>query len=141
MTKSELIDRLCQAGGISPIRAESIVDAIFDSIENALKRGERTEIRGFGSFEIRNYGRYVGRNPRSGSTVEVKAKRLPFFKVGKELRDRINEAAQLKHAQRKGPMAATATVSTAPVMTAPNSLVSAPESISPAYPQLAARGR
>jgi nucleoid DNA-binding protein len=88
------------------VRAESIVNTIFDSIEAALKKGERTEIRGFGSFEVRAYGEYAGRNPRSGTTVLVKAKRLPFFKTGKELKDRINASAHLKNAARRGPLAA-----------------------------------
>jgi nucleoid DNA-binding protein len=88
------------------VRAESIVNTIFDSIEAALKKGERTEIRGFGSFEVRAYGEYAGRNPRSGTTVMVKAKRLPFFKTGKELKDRINASAHLKNTARRGPLSA-----------------------------------
>jgi nucleoid DNA-binding protein len=88
------------------VRAESIVNTIFDSIEASLKKGERTEIRGFGSFEVRAYGEYAGRNPRSGTTVLVKAKRLPFFKTGKELKDRINASAHLKNTARRGPLAA-----------------------------------
>jgi nucleoid DNA-binding protein len=88
------------------VRAESIVNTIFDSIEAALKKGERTEIRGFGSFEVRAYGEYAGRNPRSGTTVLVKAKRLPFFKTGKELKDRINASAHLKNTARRGPLSA-----------------------------------
>ena len=124
MTKSELIERLCQAGGMPLVRAESIVNTIFDSIEGALKKGERTEIRGFGSFEVRNYGEYAGRNPRSGTTVLVKAKRLPFFKTGKELKDRINASAQLKSAPRRGPLAAQALGVPAPLSSA-----SAPPSV------------
>lgn len=107
MTKSDLIERLCQAGGMPLVRAESIVNNIFDSIEAALKKGERTEIRGFGSFEVRTYGEYAGRNPRSGTTVMVKAKRLPFFKTGKELKDRINASVQLKNTARRGPLASS----------------------------------
>ena len=60
-------------------------------MEAALKAGERIEIRGFGSFEIRHYKAYEGRNPRTGAKVDVKPKRLPFFKVGKELKERVNE--------------------------------------------------
>ncbi len=71
-------------------RAELLVSCIFDSMERALRSGERIEIRGFGSFEIRSYKAYEGRNPRTGSAVNVKPKRLPFFKVGKELKERIN---------------------------------------------------
>ncbi len=74
-------------------RAELLINAIFDCMEASLRRGERIEIRGFGSFEIRNYRAYEGRNPRTGSSVSVKPKRLPFFKVGKELKERVNAAA------------------------------------------------
>jgi integration host factor subunit beta len=92
MTKSDLISELSRRQNIPVARAESIVDAIFGSIEATLCRGERIEIRGLGSFELRSYGAYSGRNPRTGEKVEVKPKRLPFFKVGKEMKDRINGA-------------------------------------------------
>jgi integration host factor subunit beta len=92
MTKSDLIDVLCETRKVAKGRAEELVNMIFDSMEAALKRGERIEIRGFGSFEIRSYRSYEGRNPRTGVTVKVKPKRLPFFKVGKELKERVNEA-------------------------------------------------
>jgi len=94
MTKSSLIDCLCERWKVPVGRGEQIVDAIFEALEQALKRGERIEIRGFGSFETRSYKGYTGRNPRTGSQVDVKPKRLPFFKAGKELKDRIDEAAQ-----------------------------------------------
>jgi integration host factor subunit beta len=97
MTKSDLIDSLCELQKLPKGRAEALVNCIFDAMEDALKRGERIEIRGFGSFEIRDYKSYSGRNPRTGTTVEVKPKRLPFFKVGKELRDRVDEG-RLKYA-------------------------------------------
>jgi integration host factor subunit beta len=100
MTKSILIDRLCEKCKVPTGRTEQIVNAIFDSIEQALNRGERIEIRGFGSFEPREYGGYVGRNPRTGSSVEVKPKRLPFFKVGKELKDRIEQTARRERQDR-----------------------------------------
>ena len=93
MTKSDLIDVLCEAQKLPKGSAELLVHVIFDSMEAALRRGERIEIRGFGSFEIRNYRAYEGRNPRSGAAVSVKPKRLPFFKVGKELKERVNEGA------------------------------------------------
>lgn len=93
MTKSNLINRMCEACAVPTGRSEQIVNAIFNALEEALKRGERVEIRGFGSFEVRDYRGYVGRNPRTGSTVEVKAKRLAFFKVGKELKDRVQSSA------------------------------------------------
>src|SRR3954467_8861477 len=94
MTKSDLIDHLCEAEKMPKGRAELLVNVIFDSMEAALRQGERIEIRCFGSFEIRNYRAYEGRNPRTGSTVNVKPKRLPFFKVGKELKERVNEGAK-----------------------------------------------
>jgi integration host factor subunit beta len=97
MTKSDLIRQLAEERNISKGRAEALVNRIFDSIEEALRRGERVEIRGIGSFEIRHYGAYKGRNPRTGDAVAVKPKRLPFFKVGKQLRDLIN--AQLTRTQ------------------------------------------
>ncbi len=90
MTRSNLIDHLCQTCKLPRGRTEQIVGAVFDSIEGALKRGERVEIRGFGSFEVRHYDEYLGRNPRTGTTTTVKAKKLPFFKVGRELRERVN---------------------------------------------------
>jgi integration host factor subunit beta len=93
MTKSDLIDLLCEAQKMPKGRAELLINAIFDCMEASLRRGERIEIRGFGSFEIRNYRAYEGRNPRTGTAVNVKPKRLPFFKVGKELKERVNAAA------------------------------------------------
>jgi integration host factor subunit beta len=98
MTKSDLIEPLCQVEKLPKGRAELLVNTIFDCLEQSLRRGERIEIRGFGSFEIRHYRSYQGRNPRTGSTVAVKPKRLPFFKVGKELKERVNAAAQKKAA-------------------------------------------
>jgi integration host factor subunit beta len=95
MTKSDLINHVSRQRNIPAARAESIVNAIFDSIETTLQRGERIEIRGFGSFEIRRYRAYAGRNPRNGARVEVAAKNLPFFKVGKEMKDRINQGRRV----------------------------------------------
>jgi integration host factor subunit beta len=91
MTKSDLIDVLCETQKIPKGRAELLVQVIFESMEEALKRGERIEIRGFGSFELRSYKPYEGRNPRTGVRVSVQPKRLPFFKVGKELKERVND--------------------------------------------------
>ena len=91
MTKSDLIDVLCETQKLPKGRAELLVHVIFDALEAALKRGERIEIRGFGSFELRSYKPYEGRNPRTGVRVSVQPKRLPFFKVGKELKERVNE--------------------------------------------------
>jgi integration host factor subunit beta len=90
MTKSDLIERLCELQRLPKGRAELLVNCIFQCMEDSLSRGERIEIRGFGSFEIRDYKAYEGRNPRTGTTVPVRPKRLPFFKVGKELKERVN---------------------------------------------------
>jgi integration host factor subunit beta len=92
MTKSDLIEAVANQLKLPKGKAELIVNCIFDSMEESLKRGERIEIRGFGSFEIRTYKSYEGRNPRTGSPVSVEPKRLPFFKVGKELKERVNES-------------------------------------------------
>lgn len=86
MTKSELIEAIAARGELTKARAEVVVDCIFDTMVEAMQRGEGIEIRGFGSFSIRPYKPYSGRNPRTGQPVPVAAKRLPFFKVGKELR-------------------------------------------------------
>ena len=92
MTKSDLIDLIGASQKLPKGRAELLIHMIFEALEAALKRGERIEIRGFGSFELRSYRGYDGRNPRTGSAVEVRPKRLPFFKVGKELKERVNES-------------------------------------------------
>jgi integration host factor subunit beta len=102
MTKSDLIEVVANKLHLPKGKAELIVNCIFDSMEESLKKGERIEIRGFGSFEIRHYKAYEGRNPRTGDPVGVQPKRLPFFKVGKELKERVNAAAQ-KAADKKAP--------------------------------------
>jgi integration host factor subunit beta len=90
VTKSELIERVAQESGLTKGRAEMVVNTIFDSMTTALIAGDGIEIRGFGSFTVRMYKSYEGRNPRTGDVVHVAPKRLPFFKVGKELRERVN---------------------------------------------------
>ncbi len=90
MTKSELIEKISETLKLPAGKAEAIVNTIFDSMVKALERGEGIEIRGFGSFTVRKYKAYEGRNPRTGETVHVAEKRLPFFKVGKDLRERVN---------------------------------------------------
>jgi integration host factor subunit beta len=90
MTKADLIASVAEKLKFPWGRAELVVDHIFEAMIEALKRGEGIEIRGFGSFTIRKYEAYEGRNPRTGETVHVKPKRLAFFKVGKELRERVN---------------------------------------------------
>ena len=92
VTKSELIDALAERGNLTKARAELVVNCVFDAMTEALEKGEGIEIRGFGSFTVRPYKPYSGRNPRTGEPVPVPAKRLPFFKVGKELKELVNSS-------------------------------------------------
>ena len=92
MTKADLIAVVADKLKFPWARSELLIDQIFTSMTEALERGEGIEIRGFGSFTVREYKSYEGRNPRTGETVHVKPKRLAFFKVGKELRERVNES-------------------------------------------------
>lgn len=92
MTKSELIEALAKAEGITLKAAEIAVNVTFQSMEQALVRSDRLEIRGFGSFKVKDYEGYKGRNPKTGALIEVSSKKLPFFKVGKELKERVNGA-------------------------------------------------
>jgi integration host factor subunit beta len=91
MTKSDLVDALAARVTIPSSRAEQVVNEIFGFMTETLVAGEGIEIRGFGSFSIRDYKGYTGRNPRTGEAVEVAPKRLPFFKVGKELKESVNK--------------------------------------------------
>ncbi len=91
MTKSELILRLAeQSPHLYQRDVERIVTSIFDEISDALSRGDRVELRGFGAFSVRRRGPRIGRNPRTGEAVNVAEKCIPYFKTGKELRDRLN---------------------------------------------------
>ena len=90
MNKSELVEIVSEKGKMPKKKAEDLVDLIFDLMVNAMKTGDRIEIRGFGSFVTKSYGAYTGRNPRTGESIKVSPKRLPTFKVGKELRERVN---------------------------------------------------
>jgi len=89
MTRTELINKLAIEKNISNSLADKIITKIFKSMTDSLVSGNRIEIRGFGSFEIREYDGYIARNPRTGVQVEVKPKKLPFFKTGKDLKERI----------------------------------------------------
>ncbi|MBV8553540.1 MAG: integration host factor subunit beta [Acidobacteriaceae bacterium] len=93
MTKAELIDEVSKVVEMTRKDSETIVETIFDSIVNSLHKGEKIEIRGFGSFRTRQRQPRVGRNPKTGSRVEVPSKRIPFFKPSKELRDLVNHSA------------------------------------------------
>ena len=90
MNKSELVEALANENGLTYKKAEEIVNLIFDSMADTLSDGGRIEIRGFGSFVVKDYKSYMGRNPKTGEVIKVRPKRLPFFKVGKELRERAN---------------------------------------------------
>jgi integration host factor subunit beta len=95
MTKSELIEAIAARGELTKARAEMVVNCVFDAMTEALQRGEGIEIRGYGSFTVRPYKPYAGRNPRTGQPVPVPAKRLPFFKVGKELKELVNDSRHI----------------------------------------------
>lgn len=91
MNKSNLIAVFSEKTNLSKRNAEQFVNIMIDSMIKALKNGERVEIRGFGSFVVRTYGAYEGRNPKTGETINVDQKKLPFFKAGKDLLSRIND--------------------------------------------------
>ena len=91
MLRSELITKLAEENpNLKAREVERIVDVIFDEIAAALERGDRVELRGFGAFSVRKRDARVGRNPRTGTTVQVEAKRVPFFRAGKEIRQKLN---------------------------------------------------
>jgi integration host factor subunit beta len=99
MVKSELIENLAERADITLAKAEEIVDLFFDSVGDALCKGGRVEIRGFGAFTVRERRAYEGRNPKSGESINVKPKRVPFWKTGMELKQRVDSAfvSQLKN--------------------------------------------
>ena len=90
MTKADLVEEVTQLGDLTRRDGEMIVDTIFDSVIHALRSGDKIEIRGFGSFRIRQRKPRTGRNPKTGAKVDVPAKRVPYFKPSKELRDLVN---------------------------------------------------
>ncbi|NCP04328.1 MAG: integration host factor subunit beta [Deltaproteobacteria bacterium] len=90
MNKSELVEALSVRENLTYKKAEQIVNLVFDEMATALVDSGRIEIRGFGSFMVKDYKSYTGRNPKTGQIIQVKPKKLPFFKVGKELRERVN---------------------------------------------------
>lgn len=91
MNKSELIEELSQRVDIPHREATAITNTVIDTMAAALSKGDSIEIRGFGSFIVKTYESYEGRNPKTGKKIKVKPKKLPFFKVGKDLRERVNE--------------------------------------------------
>ena len=91
MTKAELVDEVAQVSDLTRKHSEVIVEAVFSSIIDALQKGDKIELRGFGSFRVRRRRSRLGRNPKTGDRVDVPSKRIPYFKPGKELRDLIND--------------------------------------------------
>ena len=91
MTKGQLIERISQLENCTSMQAEIAVNTIFQAMREALEGNKRVEIRGFGTFEVRDYQAYTGRNPKTGDRVNVPPKRAPFFKAGKTLKQKLNE--------------------------------------------------
>ena len=91
MNRSDLIDALKDKVSLSRKDAGKVVDTFFDALKETLANGDRIEIRGFGSFSVKNYKPYVGRNPKTGARIHVTSKKLPFFKVGKELKESVDK--------------------------------------------------
>ena len=90
MNKSDLVEVLSESENLTRTKAEEIVNLVFSEMTNALVAGNRIEIRGLGSFKVKSYGGYKGRNPKTGKQIKVKPKKLPFFKCGKELKERVD---------------------------------------------------
>ncbi len=90
MNRSELIITIKGKANLSRKDAEKVVDTFFAAIKETLSKGERVEIRGFGSFTVKNYKPYIGRNPKTGVQINVPSKKLPFFKAGKELKEMVD---------------------------------------------------
>jgi len=91
MNRSELINRLKDKNELGKRESEKIITTFFDAISESLAAGDRAEIRGFGSFTVKQYKSYTGRNPKSGKLIKVSSKKLPFFKVGKELKEKVDK--------------------------------------------------
>jgi integration host factor subunit beta len=105
LTKADLIEEVLRLTELPRKESETIVETIFDSIIAALQKGEKIEIRGFGSFRTRNRRGRIGRNPKTGTKVEVPAKKIPFFKPSKELKDFVNNAGAQVSAAGDSPRA------------------------------------
>ncbi|UZP67004.1 integration host factor subunit beta [Desulfovibrio mangrovi] len=91
MNKSELVKMLAEQHNLSNDEAVLVVNSFFESVRDALLEGDRVEIRGFGSFKVKDYSGYKGRNPKTGESVEVSSKKLPVFRAGKELKELVND--------------------------------------------------
>ena len=103
MTKAELVEEVSRVSDLTKKHSEVIVDTVFKSIIDALHRGEKIELRGFGSFRLRKREPRKGRNPKTGDKVDVPPKKVPYFKPGKELKDLINREAELAEAAATAP--------------------------------------
>ena len=103
MTKADLIEEVSRLAELTRKDSEVIVDTIFDSVVRSLRVGDKIEIRGFGSFRTRQRNPRVGRNPKTGDRVEVPAKKIPFFKPSKELKDLVNSSAAAEPAPPAAP--------------------------------------
>lgn len=90
MNKSDLIEVLSKDTGLTIRKAEQVVKTVFNSMAKALANGDRVEIRGFGSFKVKHYDGYTGHNPKTGKPIKVKPKKLPFFKCGNKLKERVD---------------------------------------------------
>jgi len=90
MNKSDLVEALGESEDLTRTKAEEIVNLVFSEMTNALVAGDRVEIRGLGSFKVKSYDGYKGRNPKTGKQIKVKTKKLPFFKCGKDLKERVD---------------------------------------------------
>jgi len=91
MNKSELIEALATDLKLAHKDSSAILNTILDAMSDSLAKGDNIEIRGFGSFIVKEYGTYYGRNPKTGEKIKVKPKKLPFFKVGKDLKERVDK--------------------------------------------------
>ncbi len=90
MNKPDLIEALSKDTGLPKGKAEEVVKTVFTTMANALAKGDRVEIRGFGTFKVKNYDGYTGHNPKTGKPIKVKPKKLPFFKCGNKLKERVD---------------------------------------------------
>ncbi len=90
MIKAELIEPLTNEAGLTRSKAKDVMKTVFNTMANALADGDRVEIRGLGTFKVKNYDGYAGRNPKTGEPINIKAKKLPFFKCGRELKEMVD---------------------------------------------------
>jgi integration host factor subunit beta len=104
MTKADLVEEVAKVTELTRKDSEVIVDTLFESVIKALKTGDKLEVRGFGSFRVRQRNARVGRNPKTGEKVEVPAKRVPYFKPSKELKDLINDGSVAAPATQPPPL-------------------------------------